>query len=334
MFTRFQNEVREKDPLFSLPHLTDILEASDIRPHLNAATRALAKCQKSATDIRFRSYYDLAATYASDTNPSTMADSKRKAKIVRKTITSERKRKMFQHIRSIIKPRVSSGLTKLLIPRNKTIPEHEKQTDLAQVLATTAPEDLVWDTVVDQQSMESHLKRFNRQSFRAAAESPCGQGLLHDALSFTSLSPTTQDILEKGTWPPEWTASRPLLGEFLASFAIPDSVKNSKHPVIDTNLSKEDVSHGFKVWKESTSTSPSGRHLGHYKSLIQDPLLLQALTGILNLTISRGISVDRWSHATNVLLEKDPGRPCIHRLRIIHLFEADFNLFLKIVWAS
>jgi RecA/RadA recombinase len=24
----------------------------------------------------------------------------------------------------------------------------------------------------------------------------------------------------------------------------------------------------FKVWRESTSTSPSGRHLGHYKALV------------------------------------------------------------------
>jgi hypothetical protein len=28
---------------------------------------------------------------------------------------------------------------------------------------------------------------------------------------------------------------------------------------------------GFKVWKESTSTSPSGCHLGHYTTMINDP---------------------------------------------------------------
>ena len=34
------------------------------------------------------------------------------------------------------------------------------------------------------------------------------------------------------------------------------------------------------------------------------------------------------------MIEKDKGNPCIHRLRIIHLFEADYNLFLKLMWGS
>ena len=36
----------------------------------------------------------------------------------------------------------------------------------------------------------------------------------------------------------------------------------------------------------------------------------------------------------NVLIEKDKGQPRINRLRIIHLFEADYNLFLKLMWGS
>ena len=40
----------------------------------------------------------------------------------------------------------------------------------------------------------------------------------------------------------------------------------------------------------------------------------------------------RWCRALQIWLEKDPGSPRIHRLCIIQLLEADFNLLLKIIW--
>jgi hypothetical protein len=40
---------------------------------------------------------------------------------------------------------------------------------------------------------------------------------------------------------------------------------------IDCETLQEDFLSGFKGWKESTSMSPSGRHLGHYKTIVTDP---------------------------------------------------------------
>ena len=33
-------------------------------------------------------------------------------------------------------------------------------------------------------------------------------------------------------------------------------------------INVSEIKKGFKRWKEKTSTSPSNRHLGHYKSLL------------------------------------------------------------------
>jgi hypothetical protein len=41
-----------------------------------------------------------------------------------------------------------------------------------------------------------------------------------------------------------------------------------KHPIQHDLTTFESFTSAIKKWRESTSTSPSGRHLGHYKSLI------------------------------------------------------------------
>jgi hypothetical protein len=44
--------------------------------------------------------------------------------------------------------------------------------------------------------------------------------------------------------------------------------------------------------------------------------------------------MQRWCNAVNVMIEKDIGQPKLTRLRIIHLFEAALNFFLKLLWGS
>jgi Reverse transcriptase (RNA-dependent DNA polymerase) len=47
----------------------------------------------------------------------------------------------------------------------------------------------------------------------------------------------------------------------------------------------------------------------------------------------RGQPYERWKTEVEIMLEKEPGDPKIDRLCIICLYEADYNLFLKIMWA-
>ncbi len=43
-------------------------------------------------------------------------------------------------------------------------------------------------------------------------------------------------------------------------------------------------------------------------------------------------SFPRWQNIVNVMIQKDPGNTKIHRLRVIHLYEADYNFLLGFKW--
>jgi hypothetical protein len=331
-FSRWELQIQVSDPAFSFPQKEALgLTLTIIRSHLHSATKQFRKIQSESKDFRERSYHELLAQYDADEAPATKKESRRKAKIVARTLTSEACRRLFGAIRQIVNPSEYSPLSKIQVPRNKVNLEHTPPGQAHQVLNETSPDNIVWDTVITQSEIEAHLLTFNREAFRAASESPCGHGVIHDALTFTSISPESEAMLN-GIIPPDWYGDNDLLREFLASFQIPDSVLAADP--IPTKVSGEDITRGFQGWKESTSTSPSGRHLGHYKALIQDPLLLDCFVKFFNIAISRGIAIPRWSQAVNVMIEKDKGQPRLNRLRIIHLFEADYNLFLKLMWGS
>jgi hypothetical protein len=100
------------------------------------------------------------------------------------------------------------------------------------------------------------------------------------------------------------------------------------------------------VWKDITPTSPSNRHLGHYKALFgPDGRDTKETTKYLaedimdvhyQMTAScakLGISLTRWQDIVTAMLEKDTGSPKLHRLRVTHLLEADLNLVVKIIIA-
>lgn len=333
-----QYHVQHYDPTFSFPHMDQHLEIIEIHQHMRAAKKSLRTIQRTALETRYQSYQALLNQYEMDANPDTRKESNRRAKVIRNTISAEKCRAMFNHIRKYSKPtEPHTGLAQLLVPSR--LGEHPKpQLNIQNILETTPPTDIFWETVIDRAEIEEYLLRYNQRSFRAASASPCGHGPIYEAITFKGISLSADQLLS-GTIPPDWdTDHTPLLNDFLLSFSGPvvseptsNSQAQTEQP-IEQEVTEEDILYGFKSWKEKTSTSPSGRHLGHYRSLIQDETLLTCLTQFMNIAIRSGISISRWSEAINVLIEKDPGTPKLTRLRIIHLFEADLNLYLKLQW--
>ena len=310
-FQRLLQSAQQHDPTFEFfPHYLEHLTRDDLAKHHKAARRNYRATQQASLELRHQSYNELLIKYENDNDPTTQHESKRRAKIVKRTMRSEEIRANFKKIRLSVKPHstLQGGLTSIMTPIIHPR-ENTSSGDTYDYLATTPEEEIRWETILDREKMEQHLLEYNRKSFRAAAGTPCGHGVIMDAITFTATSQAAREFTN-GILPPEWHGDNSTLREFLASFFAPPTV--TQQPPISTTITMEDVIKGFRKWKESTTTSPSGRHLGHYKAIIQDDTLLDCLTKFLSLSTQRGISIRRWQQAVNVLIEKDPGTPKIN----------------------
>ena len=87
--------------------------------------------------------------------------------------------------------------------------------------------------------------------------------------------------------------------------------------------------------KENKSTSPSSRHYGHYKALLQDiPDVLQDIFRLMNLAVQNGIFLNRYKKTLTTLICKESGTPYLHRFRPIHIIEAELQFISKSIWAK
>jgi hypothetical protein len=98
---------------------------------------------------------------------------------------------------------------------------------------------------------------------------------------------------------------------------------------------------------EKTTTSPSGRHVGHYHSLLlpdnpdaehmeESCLTLMAIhSRMINLALKHGKLFQLWQKVINMMLKKDPGKPKIHQLlalkhgKLFQLWQKVINMMLK-----
>jgi hypothetical protein len=239
-------------------------------------------------------------------------------------------KKTFREIRVHLKPATTQGLSTIEVPDKD---KNSNPTDDPDEAAT-------WKRITDPVEVENRLLQRNEQHFRQAQGtaftiSPIVDQLQYEGnVAITSLQAPNEPIAE---------------GVRLLFKKLTDG---NHLRGIDDDINYEEFEKGFKCWPEETSTSPSGRHLGHYKALLvpdglpkeksneittNEPTtstkIMLVYFHMVMAGIRSGSSLTRWQRSTTTMIEKIPGSPRINKLRVIHLYEADYNLALKLLWA-
>ena len=212
-----------------------------------------------------------------------------------------------------------------------------------------------WQTIEVPSEIVEHLQTRNKAHFGQAHGTPFTTPPLADDLGFCGDKPGAAQILQGQYDDTPFAESVRLLIQHLR--ITQEVALDNSHPTI---TDKEFIGK-LKVWRESTATSPSGLHLGHYKALIarheyseqdEDEQLSQDLLtehqqvskkeewdhmqrtlrmfhlDLINYALERGYSYTRWQKIANTILFKDKDNVRLHRTRVIHIYEADYNLVL------
>ena len=168
------------------------------------------------------------------------------------------------------------------------------------------------------------------ERFQSALIAQCHCGTFFKDIGHLADGPVAQQILE-GTYeyPPDLDlATRLLFEEATATYA---ALSPSE---IATYVTPEDFQQFWQHARESTGTSYSGLHFGHYIAASFCPGLLLLHAAKLTICARNNVSLARWGMGLTVLLEKILGNIFVHKLRVICLLEAGFNWWNKLIFAK
>jgi len=305
-----------------LPSPEDELETQrSITANLRHAQKRLRKAKRKADLLRKKHLESLL-------NEARASNKRKKSKALTHLIRAEQNRRCYAAFHHHTKPRSQGGLAYITQNNGPNVPP---------------------TTIMDPDEMNETLLEYSRIHFSKAQGSPFTVEPLSNLLQYDGLTTFGNQVL-KGRAILDTVDLQPptkALLTHLRDKTVDPEVQ--RHPI-----NYEELQNGIKKWPEKTTTSPSGRHLGIYKSLqrhtvkkedqpelppnVPPPILTQGrdvlylIFDIMNLALQHTHTLQRWKKVWTMFIEKDLGNPDLNLLRCIMIFEADWQLLLK--WHS
>lgn len=229
---------------------------------------------------------------------------KSKASRLKAMIQRERLQKMWRTLTFTVGKPTSGSVTKVETVNGAVTCTYTTKTDIEAALA------------------DEHKSRFT-----LASNAPTGSTPLHNFLGHLATIPLAQDILNgAGAHKETYDSNVKELFDELASIAM-----TLRRRCIPITLTDDDFTAYCSKAKESTSSSASDLHFGHYKAALLSPLLIRFHAMELQLALQTGVYLDRWAREMSVILEKEASVFLVNKLRAILLMEADFNMINKLI---
>ena len=236
------------------PHLPQSIpiDVQEIHTGYKKAMRQLKDARQRAQELREEYLSKKADMYQAQ-------DQMNKAKALRRLLRAEAQHQIYrkiQHIRTI--DAGSSGLNYIRVPKHVAITD----TDTIKQLPDS---EAYWEKITVPTHIERILLQRNRHHFGQASDTPFATPPLVMDVGYKADGCAVNMILHGRAQYPQLPHAAQLLIQHL---------QQRSTTIMEGLISAKQIVAKLKKWKEETTTSPSGLHLGHYHCLWRPPQLI------------------------------------------------------------
>ena len=295
------------------------------------AKRHLKLCKRDEKTLRDNMFDEI----AKDTLKLHPSRGKKKKSVIKQLKHCESSRIDAKKIKFATNGPVQVGISYVLIPdlssytveeKNSPTFDHKNLDIIWERTQRNNGKDIAnWEKIEDIPSVITYVTHFLKRHFGQSTGTPFASIYWMQRLTDPAFQ---QDLLDGKV---THDSSLPdAANEILQTFQLKDNVKPI--PLLPT---WKEFQQFIASSNEKTSASPSSRHYGHYKALLHSaPSVLRGIYDLMCLALQNGIVLERWKQTVTTLICKDDNTPYIHRLRPIHIIEAELQFFSKFQWSK
>ena len=278
----------------------------EIEYQIKEAKKAKKEVFEKAEDYRVAFLQEKAVEYAKENKLT-------QEKAITEILLNEEEREVFQLLRQGINAKEKSKLDKIWVCKDNTIQSKSKY----------HVENRVEVTITEK--IHEHLLKRNSDHLHQAKRTPFAKGEFREVLGETGDTPEAKLILNNA-W--TQTSAKTWLRKFVQGLQYDPRARING---VGANMSNEEYANFWKKKRENTTTSPHGLHVGHYKVACKNTDIIEVHRKLAQLPFQYRFAPEGWCQSVQLMLQKDPGKPWLHRLRIIELLDANMNAALMIL---
>ena len=270
----------------------------------------LTQCQKQADELR-RQHLESLAEDASQRNDTSLESA------LKCILRAEQQTVLFDRLRAMFKDSSGGAISRLLCP------------DPSDPHADAPKKCKSWIELHEEDEICRNLLDQNHNNLLGANSTPLAQGRFKEILGPFGLTPECDRLLD-GTFDVTELTDDPVLQAWLRNWQHTEASRTS--PPIDLEVSRKDWCDIVRHISERKSSSPSGVHLGHTHTWTRIKSVARLRSEMDLFPHQHGFAPKSWQQIVDVMLEKTPGYPYSHKLRLIALLESKFNISLRALW--